>query len=227
MRLWPVPVLACLLVTAASADHDLGVYWFNDVLVADQFVPGGHEIRVIRMTDAEDLRIAATVLVEQDFSFDGYAHWGNYLLVVIRNRIEVFDFSEPSRPSKVRVLALHADEGGGRGTIGMGVADSTLIALTYCCTGAVELSDDVSSWTVVPSERRPSWPEPPVDYSFPPRSNTTVRTTQAFAYELVWVPYRTPTGTTWRELFLQKRHVRGRALSSTIFLGANLETIGE
>lgn len=55
-----------LLSTEVFADHDLGVFWFNDILVYDQFVSGGHEIRVIQMVDEEDLGIKAVLQTTSD-----------------------------------------------------------------------------------------------------------------------------------------------------------------
>lgn len=220
-------IIALLLGASSSseADHDLGVYWFGRILVVDRFVPGSHEIRVIDLSDARDLTVAATLKTRNDFSFDGYAHWQDYLLVVVRNRVEVYDLSTPADASKVATIRLHKSDT--VGTNGVALLEDRLTAVTYCCSGRIELKGDPSEWVADQIKEPPQWPEDLADYSWPPRENTVVRTSDGYVYELVWNQHETPDGAIWHELMLQKRRLKSRQLVSLLFLGETLETRGE
>lgn len=110
MRVKHTLVLLLILFYSSTqlfADHDLDIYEFNDLFVFDTLGESKtREFNFVSLIDDDELKIVGKISTLADHDVDAYYHYNDYLVVLIGNRVEIFDLSVPSKPVRVELHEL-------------------------------------------------------------------------------------------------------------------------
>ena len=191
---------------------------------------GTPELHVILLDDANPLKVAGRVGVPSDRLFDTAGHYKNFLLLTRWNKLEVYDFTDVTRPTLAASFDLNK-----RGTF-PGYDRIELTApnkiLVMTSLGAVELTadGDPSKWNMAempPSkelEKKMSGRTAEWRFTDQNEKSVVVRETPQFRYELVWRE-KSSTGEILHRQYLRKVDVAAQSAASEMLLGEHLETI--
>lgn len=216
-------------VRGAQCEHTTYAYEDRVVVMTCDKV-GTPELHVILLDDANPLKVAGRVGVPSDRLFDSAAHYKNFLLLTRWNKLEVYDFTDVTRPTLAASFDLNK-----RGTFTgydriEQTAENKILVMTSLGTVEVTAEGEPSKWNITevpPSkelEKKMSGRTAEWRFTDQNQKSVVVRETPQFRYELAWRE-KSSTGEILHRQYLRKVDVATRRIASEILLGAHLETI--
>lgn len=232
-----------LVAGAAWADHDLDIYSFDNLFIFDTFASGNTYKRIFNivvMDDTTNLKIAGQVKTTADYNVDGYAHYKNFLIVLLMNQVEIYDLNDPKNPVSVKTFKLQKRKSRHTGWGGIAQDNNKYILLSLLCAAELTMDDDVSKWNIeyhakIPALHREDFTSskfPPFIYSS--TRNTPkdpwpfiVEETSRFRYEVDWEMEKHGKHSWMHKKYLRKVDRKDGIIKSSLLLGEQLETGGE
>jgi hypothetical protein len=216
-------------VCRAQCDHT--TYAYEDrVVVMSCNKAGAPELHIILLDDAARLRIAGRVGVPSGRLFDAAGHFNSFLMLVRWNKLEVYDFTDITRPTLAASFDLNK-----RGIFPgyqriEQTAANKILVMTSLGTVEVTTDGDPAKWSIAevpPSkelEKKMSGRAPEWRFASQNERSVVVRETARFRYELAWRE-KSSTGEILHRQYLRKVDVATEQAASELLLGEHLETI--
>ncbi len=230
-----ISITFIMLVTCPVwADHDLDIYWFDDLFIYDTFGKSGRIFNVVVLDDKANLKIAGQVTTPADYNVRGYANYKKFLIVLIMTRVEIYDLGNPTQPTLVKTFRLQDQGSHPSGVKGIAPDNNTYTLLSYRSAAKLTMDDDSAKWKIENLKQRPKFQREDVtSYRSPPLLNVrgypwpfVVKETPKFRYEVAWEVETLKSGLMHKKYLRKVNKKDGRAASS-LFLGEELQTRGE
>jgi hypothetical protein len=225
---------------ASRADSSGTSYAFGKVVVFDTVVSDKVTYQTTRLLnavlldDASALRVVGKVAMASKPSYvSAYSNRGDQLIVLLWDRVEIYDFSDATSPRFVTALQL-ADQGAS--TPGYPViqkmSDEKFILLNTRNTSELTVDAQGKNWTVKPlppptAEQRAAMAAPPAPVlasNKPGAEPLLLRDGDKFRYELAWVDRRRPGRIEHRKYVRKMDKVSARTVSEFL-LDTQIETV--
>lgn len=206
------------------ADHDLDIYSFDNLFIYDTFSKGSglRTINIVVLDDKRTLKVSGSVRSNVDANVDAFSNYKNFLIVLLWNRLEIFDLGNPQKPYLVKTYKLEQH----RSWPGFGriIKDGNVfLLLSTKTTSKLIMDDDVNKWKMEPFERTEELHKATLIQSFFPAfddfSNYIVKKTKDFKFEIKWKTIKTGKYFTSHKKYLAKVRKSNNALVSKILLG--------
>ena len=230
----------CLVFSAAPgrADSTGSSYAFAERVVFDTVEVdrvtsrSARLLNVVPLDDKGPLKVAGKAAMPGQSSYiAAYGSRKDELIVLLWDRVEIYDLADAAKPRFVRALAL-ADQGvsaPGQPLVEAAGTDEFLLLGTRNTTRLTAAAGD---WRAVPLP--PPMPEQKARMSAPPdavlahqkptAAPLLLRQSDRFRYELVWSDRRQPGRVVHRKYVRQVDKASGRT-ASELLLGSDIETI--
>ncbi len=214
-----------------NADHDLDIYSFEDLFVYDKFGESITRIfNIVTLRDEDELEIVGQISTLADKNVDAYSHYKNYLIVLIWNRIEVFDLSNPKCPIRVKLYQLKEHKSWpGYGRIVKN--GNKFYILSTKTTSELIVYDEITNWKIKDIERTNELHEKTlIESSFPPfnyKDSFVVKETDKFLYEIFCRREEVGKYMWSNKKYLRKIRKKDRKVTSELLLGELIETGGD
>jgi hypothetical protein len=223
------------VVSLFWADHDLDIYSFDDLFVFDTFTHEGRLFNIVVLNDADSLKIDGQIETNSNHNVDGYANYKNLLIVLLMNRVEVYDLNDPSQPILIKTIVLKEQGPYPRGYKGIVQKNNTYLLLSCTSIAQLTVTDDTTEWQIVSLGEKPKYQkEDFVSARFPPFKHQgrypwpfIVRETPNFRYEVDWEVGAWEGYARMHKKYLRKIRKEDGKIVSSLFLGEHMETGGE
>jgi hypothetical protein len=229
---WLAIPLACGLI-AGSCRGDCGpsVYAFDSVVVFYRCDKNGSPwLNIVALDDAVGLRVTGRVKTAVTRGIDAYAHYGDRLIVLSWDRVEIYDLKRPAEPGLAAAFHLknQGPEPGYPRIENIGGNRFRLLSTV----GAAELAAEAGAekWKLEDIPRstefqRRMGERPPEDaFNSDWSDRMVVKESNMFRYELVWKSTTKP-GEAIRRQYLRKVRKATAHVTSTLLVQEKLETI--
>lgn len=237
-------LLACIAAiwspASARADSDGSAYGFGNILVFDTLVTDKVTYRstrllnVVPLDDRSPLRVAGRVAMPGKSAYiAAYGDYNRKLIVLLWERVEIYDLSDPTNPRLVASLDL-GDQGfssAGEPLIEK-AGEGKFVLLNTRNTSELAVDGDEGKWTVKPlpppdAAQKARMSEPPaavLAFRKPTSTPLILRESDQFRYELGWSDKRQPGRIAHRK-YVRKLDKSGTRMVSEFLLSTDIETI--
>jgi len=221
-------MLLLLCPFLAWADHDLDVFVMSDLFVFDTFSDQltSRTFNVVVLKDNLELKICGKMKTKPDRNVDAYANYKHFLIVLLWNRVEVYDLRNPKQPVLAKSFSLSEHKpwpGYGR----IITNGNKFLVLSTRSTAELTADDDIAKWHVKNLERTEKLhtktlikPRFPAFHEGMRESNPfVVKKTERFRYEMWWEQGPWEGDQCSHKKYLRKVRQRNGAAVSSLLLG--------
>jgi hypothetical protein len=235
MKAWRIVLVGALfLAGVCRADSDYSTYAFDNLFVFDTLAANGpRTLNVVSLDDDSRLKVIAQVEMPGRSAYiSAYSHFGDKLLVLLRNRLEVYDLSNPAKPAFVKKFELKEQGPGLSGYPRVAMMGSGRFIVFNPPTSVSELlvGAQVGDWQMSPMaltrELKTKMEARPEIFDFETQAKPllVIKETSKFRYQLIWKDKHQP-GSINHHKYLQKVDKANDRIVGVLPLGTFLETI--
>ena len=189
---------------------------------------------VVILNDTAKLKIVGQVKTQADYNVDAYSNYKNYLIVLLWNRVEIYDLINPTKPTLVKFFSLQEHESWpGWGRI---IKDKTkFLLLSTKTTAELTMDDNIANWRINNIERKKQLHEktliksnfPAFNYGLRDPNSFIVKETEKFLYEIFWETEEIEKYKRAHKKYLCKVRKKDKKVISNLLLGEIIETGGD
>jgi hypothetical protein len=233
----------CFLLTApaaGSADSAGSAYAFGNLVVFDSITTDKITARsqrllnIVVLDDRGPLHVVGRVAMPGASAYiSAYADYGRQLIVLLWDRVEIYDLSDPTKPRLLQSLRL-TDQGSsspGQPLIEQ-AGEGKFILLNASNTTELSVESDGHTWRAAPLpppsqaqiSRMASPPESVLAFRRPTSTPLVLWESEAFRYLLAWVDALRP-GEIIHRKYVRKLDKAGGRVASQLLLSREVETI--